>query len=32
MALMSGELLPLLPCLYMMQSGEGQFGSSVTRP
>nr|CAH7721293.1 unnamed protein product [Callosobruchus chinensis] len=29
---MSGELLPLLPCLYLMQSREGQFDSSVTRP
>nr|CAH7752409.1 unnamed protein product [Callosobruchus chinensis] len=26
-----GELLPLLPCLYLMQSREGQFDSSVTR-
>nr|CAH7760274.1 unnamed protein product [Callosobruchus chinensis] len=27
-----GELPPLLPCLYLMQSREGQFDSSVTRP
>nr|CAH7738738.1 unnamed protein product [Callosobruchus chinensis] len=27
-----GELLPLLTCLYLMQSREGQFDSSVTRP
>nr|CAH7729791.1 unnamed protein product [Callosobruchus chinensis] len=26
------ELPPLLPCLYLMQSREGQFDSSVTRP
>nr|CAH7768147.1 unnamed protein product [Callosobruchus chinensis] len=24
--------MPLLPCLYFMQSREGQFDSSVTRP
>nr|CAH7723604.1 unnamed protein product [Callosobruchus chinensis] len=28
---MSGELLPLLYCLYSMQSREGQFDSSVAR-
>nr|CAH7728074.1 unnamed protein product [Callosobruchus chinensis] len=27
-----GELPPLLPCLYLMQSREGQFDSSVTWP
>nr|CAH7716365.1 unnamed protein product [Callosobruchus chinensis] len=27
-----GELPPLLPCLYLMQSRKGQFDSSVTRP
>nr|CAH7748768.1 unnamed protein product [Callosobruchus chinensis] len=27
-----GGLPPLLPCLYLMQSREGQFDSSVTRP
>nr|CAH7766728.1 unnamed protein product [Callosobruchus chinensis] len=27
-----GELPPPLPCLYLMQSIEGQFDSSVTRP
>nr|CAH7730665.1 unnamed protein product [Callosobruchus chinensis] len=27
-----GELLPLLPCLYLMQSREGQFDSSVSLP
>nr|CAH7735578.1 unnamed protein product [Callosobruchus chinensis] len=26
------ELLPLLPCPYLMQSREGQFDSSVIRP
>nr|CAH7765111.1 unnamed protein product [Callosobruchus chinensis] len=26
------ELLPLLAFLYLMQSREGQFDSSVTRP
>nr|CAH7751668.1 unnamed protein product [Callosobruchus chinensis] len=26
------ELLPLLPCLYLMQSKEGQIDSTVTRP
>nr|CAH7744187.1 unnamed protein product [Callosobruchus chinensis] len=29
---MSGELLPLLPCLYLMQSKEGQFDLPVTLP
>nr|CAH7744830.1 unnamed protein product [Callosobruchus chinensis] len=28
----SRKLLPLIPCLYLMQSREGQFDSSVTRP
>nr|CAH7763258.1 unnamed protein product [Callosobruchus chinensis] len=28
----SGELMPLVPCLYLMQSREGQFDSSMTRP
>nr|CAH7764180.1 unnamed protein product [Callosobruchus chinensis] len=28
---MYGELLPLLPCLYLMNSREEQFDSSVTR-
>nr|CAH7719105.1 unnamed protein product [Callosobruchus chinensis] len=27
-----GELQSLLPCLYLMQSREGQFDSSVIRP
>nr|CAH7761731.1 unnamed protein product [Callosobruchus chinensis] len=26
------ELLPLPPCLYLMQSREGQFDPSMTRP
>nr|CAH7722599.1 unnamed protein product [Callosobruchus chinensis] len=30
MAHISGELLLLLPCLYLMQSREGQLNSSVT--
>nr|CAH7717444.1 unnamed protein product [Callosobruchus chinensis] len=29
---MSGELLFLLPCLYLMQFIEGQSDLSVTRP
>nr|CAH7739314.1 unnamed protein product [Callosobruchus chinensis] len=29
---MSGELLHLVPCLYLMQSREGQLDSLVTRP
>nr|CAH7756079.1 unnamed protein product [Callosobruchus chinensis] len=28
----SWELLPLQSCLYLMQSREGQFDSSVTQP
>nr|CAH7743316.1 unnamed protein product [Callosobruchus chinensis] len=31
MAHISGELLPLLACLYLMQSRKGQLDSSVTR-
>nr|CAH7753722.1 unnamed protein product [Callosobruchus chinensis] len=27
----SGELLPPLPCLYLMQSREGKFDLSVSR-
>nr|CAH7752245.1 unnamed protein product [Callosobruchus chinensis] len=32
MAHIFGELPPLLPCLHLTQSREGQFDSSVTRP